>query len=104
MSEPTLSATEATILDLLIAQSRELYGLELVKLSEGDIKRGTVYVTLGRMEEKGFVESREEDETADHVGLRRRLYKPTGLGVRARRAREVARLVMAGLRLPKGAL
>jgi len=102
MSEPTLSATEAAILDLLIAQSRELYGLQLVKLSDGALKRGTIYVTLGRMEEKGFVESREEDETADHIGLRRRLYKPTGLGVRANRAREIARIVMAGLPVPRG--
>ena len=32
-----------------------MYGLELVTESEGALKRGTVYVTLGRLEEKGYV-------------------------------------------------
>ncbi len=46
------SRTETLILDLL-RQGRERYGLELVEASGGRVKRGTVYVTLGRMEEKG---------------------------------------------------
>lgn len=31
----------------------ECYGLDVVKCSGCVLKRGTVYVTLGRMEEKG---------------------------------------------------
>ncbi len=30
-----------------------MYGLELVKEGEGELKRGTVYVTLGRMTDRG---------------------------------------------------
>jgi hypothetical protein len=46
---PRLSAKESLILDLL-AHRGELYGLQLVAASRGRLKRGTVYVTLGRME------------------------------------------------------
>jgi len=75
---PRLSAKEALILDLL--RGSERYGLELVTASDGALKRGTVYVTLGRMEDKGLIVSRVEDETPALGGLPRRLYKPTAYG------------------------
>ena len=76
---PTLSAKEQLILSLLI-DGPELYGLELVSRSNGLLKRGTVYVTLGRMEDKGYVESEVEARRPGAVGLPRRLYRPTALG------------------------
>ena len=76
---PKLSATESLILDLLRGQ--DMYGLQLVTESKGALKRGSVYVTLGRMEEKGFIESRPE-ATSGHPGLPRRRYRATGLGMR----------------------
>jgi DNA-binding PadR family transcriptional regulator len=57
-----------------------MYGLELVVASAGELKRGTVYVTLGRMEQKGYIRSRQEDAPADAGGLPRRVYEPTTLG------------------------
>ena len=60
----------------------ELYGLELVARSRRQLKRGTVYVTLGRMEEKGFITSRLEAPPLDEGGMPRRLYEPTTLGRR----------------------
>ena len=56
---PRLSAIETLILDLL-AEESEMYGLELVETSKQRIKRGTVYVTLARMEQKGYVSSQPE--------------------------------------------
>jgi hypothetical protein len=44
---PTLSAKESLILELLV-QGNEMYGLQLVAASRRRLKRGTVYVTLGR--------------------------------------------------------
>ncbi len=61
---------------------REVYGLELLRLSNGGIKRGTVYTTLQRMEDKGFVVSRQEDKPDDVSGIPRRLYEITGTGQR----------------------
>jgi PadR family transcriptional regulator len=76
---PTLSAKEHVILELL-GKSREMYGLELVTESGGALKRGTVYVTLGRMEEKGYVTSRAEEASPAQGGLPRRLYQSTPYG------------------------
>jgi DNA-binding PadR family transcriptional regulator len=78
---PTVSPKELMILELLVNEGR-MYGLELVAASRGHLKRGTVYVTLGRMEEKGYVRSRQEDAPAAAGGLPRRVYEPTALGRR----------------------
>ena len=81
----TLPAKQRLILELLVGTG-PLYGLELVERSEGALKRGTVYVTLSRMEAKGFVTSEQETVPAGAIGLPRRRYRPTGLGERALRA------------------
>ena len=63
-----------------------LFGLQLVALSRGALKRGTVYVTLGRMEAKGYVTSEQEAMPSGAIGLPRRIYHPTPLGQRVLRA------------------
>jgi PadR family transcriptional regulator PadR len=78
---PTLPPKEALILELLVEQS-EMYGLQLVAASQRQLKRGTVYVTLGRMEEKGFITSRLERAASETGGLPRRIYEPTAFGRR----------------------
>src|SRR4051812_9776427 len=79
MRLPVLSAKESLILELLIG-TRQMYGLELVAASGGALKRGTIYVTLGRMEDKGYVESRLEPAPPEAGGLPRRMYAPTTFG------------------------
>jgi len=86
---PTLPPKEALILELLVGES-EMYGLQLVAASRRRLKRGTVYVTLGRMEEKGFITSRLEDAPPEAGGLPRRVYEPTAFGRRVLRAYELA--------------
>jgi PadR family transcriptional regulator PadR len=82
---PTLPAKERVILELLVAHG-SMFGLQLVEASSGRLKRGTVYVTLGRMEEKGFVQSEQEERPTGAIGLPRRQYRATALGKRALRA------------------
>ena len=77
----SLSDKEQLILELL-SSADEMYGLELVAASRKRLKRGTVYVTLGRMEEKGYVSSRLADEPTPGGGLPLRLYRPTARGSR----------------------
>ena len=67
----------------LLTEHDELFGLQMVELSGGRLKRGTVYVTLGRMQEKGYLESRQEPLPPGAIGLPRRLYRPTGFALRA---------------------
>jgi len=82
---PRLSAKELFILELL-TRDGESYGLQLVGASKGRLKRGTVYVTLGRMEDKGYVTSRTEDAPDGAGGLPRRLYEATPYGLRVLKA------------------
>jgi PadR family transcriptional regulator PadR len=81
----SLPTKERLILELLVAEG-PLYGLQLVERSEGALKRGTVYVTLGRMEAKGLLESEQEPAVPGAIGLPRRIYRPTTLGARMLRA------------------
>jgi len=85
---PHLSSTERVILCLLVEHG-ELFGLQLVERSNGALKRGTVYVTLGRMQDKGYLESRQEPLPPGAIGLPRRLYRPTAY---ARRVLDAWRL------------
>ena len=98
MSYPRLSNLERQILETLINHT-ELYGLQLVAIIP-NLKRGTVYVTLNRMEEKGFIASREFKEPG-WPGLPRQLYKITGVGrqtLAAQAAAEAAHAaVMSGV-------
>ena len=89
-----LPAKERLILELLVSEG-PLFGLQFVERSGGALKRGTVYVTLGRMESKGLIESEQETPDPGAIGLPRRIYRPTALGERMLRAwatftREVA--------------
>jgi DNA-binding PadR family transcriptional regulator len=82
---PSLPPKERLILDLLVSEG-PLFGLQLVALSRGGLKRGTVYVTLGRMEAKGYIRSEQEAMPPGAIGLPRRMYYPTPLGQRVLRA------------------
>lgn len=89
------SSIELLVLRLLRDAPAGLYGLELVKASKGKLRRGTVYVTLGRMEDKGFVKAHVTAAEADHPGLPRPRYRVEALGVRALDAADVFRSGLA---------
>lgn len=78
----TLSRKARVVLRLLSDVAQPRRGLDLVHASDGVLKRGTVYVTLARMEEDGFIESRLAGD-----GIRR-LYRLTDLGRRLVENRE----------------
>ena len=83
------SGKEIVVLKLLVSK-RDMYGLEMVKAST-ELKRGTVYVLLGRMEDKGFIKSRQEKEIGVS-GMPKRIYSITGLGQRALAAHQQAQI------------
>jgi len=65
-----LPPTERNILSLL-SDGGPSYGLQLVHASGGRLKRGGIYVTLGRMEEKGLVSSTKQDDARRIYGHER---------------------------------
>jgi hypothetical protein len=91
---PSLSRKEVLIIEMLIGSAGELFGLEMVEASKGELKRGTIYVTLQRMTEKGFIESKPEPRAAPEVGIPRRMYRITGYGAKVFAAYEAARSVL----------
>jgi DNA-binding PadR family transcriptional regulator len=90
---PSISDAESLVLDLL--EGGERFGLELVAASGGRLKRGSVYVTLGRMEGKGFVQSRQEERAPGAIGLPRRMYRATAYGLKVRDAYRLLRDALA---------
>ena len=75
----TMSATEYLIMSLLIGNGgREMYGMQMIGKAQGKLKKGTIYVLLGRLEEKGYVRGRTE--MVEGSAIPRRMYRPTGHG------------------------
>jgi DNA-binding PadR family transcriptional regulator len=89
MGNPFASNMERLVLGLLRDHPAGMYGLEIIGVSEGGLKRGTIYVLLGRMEDKGYVKSKV-DKQANHPGMPRPRYTLTALGQRALAATEAA--------------
>lgn len=85
--ERVTNARELLILALLWeAAPGEMTGLQLVERSEGELAAGTIYVRLGRLEDRGLVRSRLMNPSSA-----RRLYTITERGRRAIRPFHVDR-------------
>lgn len=91
---PRLSAMERNVLGQLVG--RDKYGLELVADSEDVLSRRSIYVILGRMEDKGLIAGREIETPAGESGPPRRVYRVTGHGRRVLAAHEAAFAVLRG--------
>jgi len=58
----------------------------ILKEAQVDLPRGSIYVTLERLEEKGLVESWFSEPVAEPGGKARRLFRSTPAGVAALKA------------------
>ena len=67
-----------TVVSLLLDQTKPIWGLAICR--ELDLKPGTVYPILRRLELAQWVESAWEDDAAQPTGVRRRLYSVTEFG------------------------
>ena len=80
-----LSAIDEDILTVLLG--RELYGLEILDQLNLDrpieIRFGSLYPAMNRLEKKGLVSWKWGDEVDESGGARRKYYKVTGLGAKA---------------------
>ena len=92
-----LSAIDEDILTLLLG--RELYGLEILDQLNLDrpieLKFGSLYPALNRLEKKGLVAWQWGDKVDDSGGARRKYYTVTGLGARALSAVQQYRISLA---------
>lgn len=75
-----ITEREANVLSQL--KTREKYGREIADESGGAISRAAVYVLLGRMRDKMFIEWREESAPKGESGPPRRIYRLTAYGAK----------------------
>ena len=85
-----LSDKEILILQLLTSKG-EMSGTDLINNSNGKLKRGLVYVALGKMADKGYVASRSIP-TNDGSGMPKRLFRATEQGTQVYENRTIEKL------------
>jgi PadR family transcriptional regulator PadR len=92
-----LGGFELLVLLALIRLGDEAYGVpisEAIEASSGrDVSLGSVYVTLGRLEEKGLVASKMGEPTAVRGGRAKTYFRVTAKGLRE--VREAQRMLTA---------
>ena len=79
MTIPRLAHTERLILTRL--RGGQQFALRLADGSGGALKRGTEYITLQRMQSKGYVDSEVEPFVNGAMGRPRRWYRPSAYGL-----------------------
>jgi DNA-binding PadR family transcriptional regulator len=82
---------------ILQSHSAGMYGLEIVSESENELSRGSIYVLLGRLEEKGLVQMLKGAK-GKHPGMPRPRYKLSAVGCKVLGAADAVAGVMQGAR------
>jgi len=80
--ENKITKKENLVLNILNNNRPDLYGLEIIKLSNGILKRGTAYTILTRMEDQGLISSKKEDKVSPGQTTHRLKYSITNNGTR----------------------
>jgi PadR family transcriptional regulator PadR len=99
---PPLGDFELLVLLAILRAEGDAYGSSILKelqeRSGRTVSRGALYVTLDRLEWKGYVSSRAGEATPSRGGRPRRYYtvRPTGLAL-LRRSLEALRRMSEGL-------
>jgi DNA-binding PadR family transcriptional regulator len=98
----TLGDLEQLVLLALLQLGDLAYGVPIRRMlgdrSGRDVALATVYSTLDRLEEKGYVLTRMGEPTAERGGKRKRYYRPSAAGLRAlRQSLGSIRALTAGL-------
>jgi PadR family transcriptional regulator, regulatory protein PadR len=102
MTHQGLGEFEQLVLLAIVHLQEEAYGIPIVEEIERrtgrPVARAAVYVTLRRLEDKGFVSSWMSEPTPERGGKGRRYVKLEAEGARAlREARHVAEAMWNGL-------
>jgi PadR family transcriptional regulator, regulatory protein PadR len=102
MTHQGLGEFEQMVLLAIVHLRGEAYGIPIVEEIERrtgrSVARAAVYVTLRRLEEKGFISSRMSDPTPERGGKPRRYAKLEAEGAKAlRESRRAAERMWHGL-------
>lgn len=79
-----LTALEQKVMLVIMRQYPDAYGISILDRLEQDTHRsfsiGSIYAALERLEDKGFIKSREGEATAERGGKKKLHFILTGLG------------------------
>ena len=105
-TERVLGGFETLLLLAVIRLDGQAYGInvreELKKQAGKDVAVGAIYTGLGRLAQKGFVESWAGDPTPERGGRAKRFYRVTASGIRAiKETQSAIRKLSSGLTLEK---
>lgn len=97
MSQTYLGEFELLVMLALIRLDDNAYGVPISREIEKETNRetalGSVYASLERLEEKGFVSSQLGDPTPERGGRAKRYFRPTKKGLE--KVRETRRILTA---------
>jgi PadR family transcriptional regulator PadR len=102
-ASPSLGQFEQLVLTAIVALREDAYGVSIHErvrtlAAPRPVALGAIYVTLDRLEDKGFVTSWYSDPTPERGGRAKRCYQIEALGERAlREAAETARRMQDAL-------
>jgi len=101
----TLGEFEQVVLLAILRLGENAYGVtireEIIARTDREPSPGALYVTLDRLEEKGFVRSRFGDPTPQRGGRAKRFFSVSAKGVESvARAQHSYQRLMRGLKLP----
>jgi PadR family transcriptional regulator PadR len=100
MSEKLLGSFEELVLLAIMKLGDEAYGSPIRRALEealgSEVSVGALYTTLERLEEKGFVSSRQGDATKQRGGRPKCYYRVEGTGLAALTRTKGARSKMTG--------
>src|SRR5215471_1197771 len=92
MAKDTLGGFELQVLLAVMRLGDDAYGVPIAETIEGasgrEVAAGSVYITLDRLEEKGFVTSRLGESTPERGGRAKTYFRVTGKGLRAAREQQ----------------
>jgi DNA-binding PadR family transcriptional regulator len=87
MARDALGGFELQVLLAVVRLGPDAYGVPIADTIEAasgrEIAAGSIYITLDRLEEKGFVTSRLGESTPERGGRAKTYFQVTGKGLRA---------------------
>jgi DNA-binding PadR family transcriptional regulator len=87
MARDTLGGFELQVLLAVVRLGEDAYGVPIADTIEAasgrEVAAGSIYITLDRLEDKGFVTSRLGESTPERGGRAKTYFQVTGKGLRA---------------------
>ena len=87
MARDTLGGFELQVLLAVVRLGEDAYGVPIADTIEAasgrEVAAGSIYITLDRLEGKGFVTSRLGESTPERGGRAKTYFQVTGKGLRA---------------------